>query len=371
MADELVARLPEKRLSSEEDLRRSGPAVTPPRGVNPARRIATVAAYTGGAVAATGAVAAGVLIGQAYLARMTIPGAEAPPPRSDGDYGVEHPGPPVRLAVLGDSTAAGYGVYTRAETTGALLANGIAGVARRPVRLFCPAVVGAVSQMLEPQVEAAVERGVDLAVVLIGANDVTSSVNATTAAHYLYDAVRALRAGGAEVVVATCPDLGTIQPIRPPLRWLARRWSRQLAAAQTVAAVEAGGRTVSLGDLLGPEFAAAPARMFGADGFHPSAEGYAAAVAALLPTTLAALGIGAGTGPAVTSPVRSLPEAAVAAAAQAGTEVSGATLHGEPRGALGRWAQLRRRVRLHPQAARNDAVAVLSQAEQASHSEST
>ena len=69
---------------------------------------------------------------------------------------------------------------------------------------------------------------------------------------HLADAVRALRAAGAEVVVGTCPDLGTIQPIQPPLRWLARRWSRQLAAAQTIAVVEAGGRTVSLGDLLGP-----------------------------------------------------------------------------------------------------------------------
>ena len=36
-----------------------------------------------------------------------------------------------------------------------------------------------------------------------------------------------------------------------PLRSLMKRWSRDLAAAQTVAVVEAGGRTVSLGDLIG------------------------------------------------------------------------------------------------------------------------
>ena len=93
------------------------------------------------------------------------------------------------------------------------------------------------------------------------------------------------------MVVGTCPDLGTIQPIQPPLRWLARRWSRQLAAAQTVATVEAGGRTVSLGDLLGPRFAAAPQRMFGDDRFHPSAEGYRAAAEVVLPSALAALGV--------------------------------------------------------------------------------
>ena len=102
------------------------------------------------------------------------------------------------------------------------------------------------------QVDAALERKPDLAVILIGGNDVTHRTPLHTAVRHLVDAVRALRAAGARVVVGTCPDLGAIQPIQPPLRWLARRWSRQLAAAQTVAVVEAGGRTVSLGDLLGP-----------------------------------------------------------------------------------------------------------------------
>src|SRR2546421_10607514 len=63
-----------------------------------------------------------------------------------------------------------------------------------------------------------------------------------------------------------------------------------MAAAQTVAVVEAGGRTVSLGDLLGPEFAASPETMFAADRFHPSAMGYRAATAALLPSVIAAAG---------------------------------------------------------------------------------
>ncbi len=144
--------------------------------------------------------------------------------------------------MLGDSTAAGYGVRTRAETPGALLATWIADAALRPVRLTCPAVVGSVSAWLEPQVETALEAGVDLAVIFIGANDVTARASESSAVRHLYEAVRALRAADAEVVVATCPDLGTIRPIQPPLRWLARRWSRQLAAAQAVAAVteEAG-----------------------------------------------------------------------------------------------------------------------------------
>jgi hypothetical protein len=54
--------------------------------------------------------------------------------------------------------------------------------------------------------------------------------------------------------------------------------------------VEAGGRTVSLGDLIGPEFTAAPHEMFSPDRFHPSALGYSAAAMAVLPSVCAALG---------------------------------------------------------------------------------
>ncbi len=180
------------------------------------------------------------------------------------------------MVVLGDSSAAGYGVHRRRETPGALLATGLSRRLRRPVRLHRFAVVGAISAGLKFQVEAALECDPDVAVILIGGNDVTNRTPPALAVRYLVEGVRALRAGGAEVVVGTCPDLAAIRPIQPPLRWLARRWSRQLAAAQTVAVVSAGGWTVSLGDLLGPRFTAEPGRMFGWDRFHPSAEGYAA-----------------------------------------------------------------------------------------------
>ncbi|HEX8626540.1 MAG TPA: SGNH/GDSL hydrolase family protein, partial [Catenuloplanes sp.] len=146
------------------------------------------------------------------------------------------------------------------------------------------------------------------------------------------------------VVVGTCPDLGAVQPVKPPLRWLARQWSRKLAAAQTVAVVEAGGWTVSLGDLLAARFAADPARMFSADYFHPSADGYALAVAAMLPTVLAALGA-EDRRPILREDegVRSLAQAAHEAARTAGTEVSATRVDGRDRGPAGRWAQLRHR----------------------------
>ena len=304
------------------------------------RRVGSAAAYVGGAITAAGTVAAGILLGQVVMARLTIPGAEAPPPRSNGLYGREYgDGAPLRLAVLGDSTAAGYGVHTRAETPGALLAGWIAEAAARPVRLTCPAVVGSVSAWLAGQVETVLEAGADLAIIFIGANDVTGRAGAAAAARHLAEAVHDLRATGAEVVVATCPDLGTVQPIQPPLRWLARRWSRQLAEAQTLAVLREGGRTVSLGDLVSPAFGASPDTMFGDDRFHPSAEGYRAAANAVLPTALEALGLAA---PGATGFPVPLHDAAALAAKRPGTAV-------QP---VGAWALIRRYAsRFRPQSA--------------------
>lgn len=312
-------------------------------GDDSAPRLARAAVYGVAGTAMAGVFAVGVLLGQAALAHRTIPRAEAPPPRSDGRYGNGDRRRTLTLVMLGDSSAAGYGATKPRQAPGALLATGLAARLHRSVQLRNLAVVGATSAMLAPQVEAAVQLRPDIAVILVGGNDVTHRISPTVAVPHLVRAVRTLRAAGAQVVVGTCPDLGTIRPIRPPLRWLARRWSRQMAAAQTVAVVEAGGATVSLGDLLGPRFAADP-RMFSGDGFHPSVDGYAAAAAAILPTVVAVLSDEPGPALVHDEGVRSLARAAAEAAETAGTEVTGARVAGREHGPGGRWALLRRRV---------------------------
>lgn len=260
-----------------------------------ARRIAAGAAYGGGGIGLLGAATVGVLLAEVRLAKRSVGGGVAPlPPAADGLYGRGYGGgaEALRLALLGDSTAAGQGVRRAGQTPGALLASGLAAVAERPVELRNVALPGARSDDLERQVTLLLThpgRIPDVCVIMIGANDVTHRMSATQSVRYLATAVRRLRTAGAEVVVGTCPDLGTIEPVYQPLRWLARRVSRQLAAAQTIVVVEQGGRTVSLGDLLGPEFAANPREMFGADNYHPSAEGYATAAMAVLPTLCAVL----------------------------------------------------------------------------------
>ncbi|MEV4614447.1 SGNH/GDSL hydrolase family protein [Kitasatospora sp. NPDC049258] len=314
-----------------------------------ARRIATAAAYGGGGLGLLGVGVAGLLLTESRLAVRAIGLLDGDAPRADGVYGEAflEPGdvrPPLRLVFLGDSTAAGLGVTRGQETPGALLASGLASVAERRVRLRNVAVSGARSSDLARQVELALPYRPQLAVIMIGANDVTRRSPASQSVRQLADAVLALRAAGCEVVVGTCPDLGTIKPVRPPLRWVARRVSRQLAAAQTIAVVEAGGRTVSLGSLLGPEFAARP-EMFAADRYHPSAQGYATAAMALLPSLCAALGLwpqeAGPAAPVQGDAVLPVAVAAAAAAGQSGTEVVAVG----PEGAR-RWAQLRHRLRL-------------------------
>ncbi|MEV7524040.1 SGNH/GDSL hydrolase family protein [Streptomyces sp. NPDC091371] len=303
-----------------------------------ARRIAAGAAYGGGGLGLVGAAAVGLVVAEMQFAKRTVGTGLGDPPRADGLYGGEFNGTeqgpgPLRLAMLGDSTAAGLGVRRARQTPAALLASGLAAVAERPVELRNVAVSGAMSDDLDRQVGLLIDGpdgerpAPDVCVIMIGANDVTRRMPPTQSVRHLTSAVRRLRMAGAEVVVGTCPDLGTIEPVYQPLRWLARRVSRQLAAAQTIGVVALGARTVSMGDLLGPEFAANPREMFGPDSYHPSAEGYATAAMAVLPTLCAALSLWPESDRLdVSRDEDMLPvaKAASAAAGQAGTEVTAA-----------------------------------------------
>ena len=316
-----------------------------------ARKLASAAAYGGGGLSLLGASLYGLLRVEAHAARRTIGNADGDPPDPTGWYGRGRPGPAVKLAVLGDSSAAGYGVQRVEETPGALLASGVAERADRRVHLRAYGVVGAQSSDLDAQVERALPTQPDVAVILIGANDVTHTVLPAASVRHLVESVRRLREAGVAVLVGTCPDLGTIKPIMPPLKQVARVWSRRIAAAQTIAVVEEGGRTVSLASILGPEFAAAPALLFGPDQFHPSVQGYRSLAQVLLPSTLAALGLipddEAEPEPYRGEGVLPITTAAVQAVNQAGTELGGTEVAGARRGVRGLWVELRHR-RRHP-----------------------
>ncbi|WP_068262354.1 SGNH/GDSL hydrolase family protein [Janibacter limosus] len=312
------------------------------------------------AMGAAGTAAAGVTIAglgygliqaEAKITRRIVGNPFDGAPDDDGVYGAA-PGDPVQLLVLGDSTAAGMGADNRYQTIGAILSTGLAAIMGRPVELTNEAVVGAESSDLSAQLSRALARvdRPDVAVILVGANDVTHKIDRAVSVQHLQRTVRYLRTLDIPVVVGTCPDLGTVEPVPFPLNKLLRQWSRELATAQTVAAVEAGARTVSLADLLGPEFAASPKIMFSQDRFHPSPAGYARVASALLPSVAAEVdawpeGAEADTEPEVGlgEGIGALDDAAERAASSPGTEVGPAEVSGRRAGPRGPWAMLRRR----------------------------
>jgi lysophospholipase L1-like esterase len=201
-------------------------------------------------------------------------------------------GAPLDLLLLGDSIAAGLGAERPKETLGARLATRLAKATHRSVRLRTVAQVGSESSMLAAQLASLpASYQPDLAVIVVGGNDVTHRVPVAESVRHLEEAIVALRARGAAVVVGTCPDLGALRPVPQPLRALGSRASRQLAQAQEATAVRAGAHAVSLAHVVGRFFYTFPEEMFSLDRFHPSATGYKRTAKALLPSLLAALGL--------------------------------------------------------------------------------
>lgn len=202
-------------------------------------------------------------------------------------------GEPIDLLVLGDSIAAGLGADQPKHTLGGGLARRVAKRTGRAVRLRTAAVVGSESSVLAAQIEGLpASYRPDVAVIVVGGNDVTHRVPTADSVRHLTEAIIVLQELGSEVVVGTCPDLGALRPVPQPLRALGSRASRQLAAAQRQAALGHGARAVSLAHVVGPFFITNPDEMFSLDRFHPSTHGYKRTARAMLPSVLAALGYG-------------------------------------------------------------------------------
>ncbi len=231
-----------------------------------------------------------VLRSQARRARRAIGkalGEEAH--RADRTYKKKY-GDCVELLLLGDSIASGLGAETPRQTLGAQLAKRLAKKTRRSVRLHTAAKVGAETSVLRTQL-AGLPKGYrpDVAVIVVGGNDVTHRVRVTDSVNHLAEAVSALQSLGCQVVVGTCPDLSALAAVPQPLRALGGLSSRRLAEAQLAVVTDQGARAVSLAEVVGPFFLAQPDEMFAVDRFHPSGAGYRRTAKALLPSVLAAV----------------------------------------------------------------------------------
>ena len=187
----------------------------------------------------------------------------------------------LRFLVLGDSLAFGTGAATPQDTLGARLTRSLR-AAGHDVELHVVAVPGATSLDLAAQVGRAAGLDADVALLVVGANDLTQQVPPPQAAAALGTAVRQLGARGTAVLVVPTPDLSSVAWVPPAFRAVVAGICDQLRARQTLAAEQAGAVVAPVAPELSRRFAADPS-LFSADRFHPSSAGYALVADALAP----------------------------------------------------------------------------------------
>jgi lysophospholipase L1-like esterase len=185
----------------------------------------------------------------------------------------------LRFLVLGDSLAFGTGATSLDHTLGVQLTRTLE-QAGETVELQVVAVPGATSLDLAAQVRRVGDA--DVALLVIGANDLTRQVPAAQAAAALGAAVRELRERGIEVLVVPTPDLSSVAWVPPAFRAVVAGLCDRLRSRQTLAAEAAGAVVVPVAPELTGRFATDPT-LFAADRFHPSSAGYTLVAEALAP----------------------------------------------------------------------------------------
>ncbi len=130
--------------------------------------------------------------------------------------------PPLRVAVLGDSTVTAPGVADVAEIWVSLISKRLAATRYVTVKSF--AIGGSMAHdLVTEQLTPALEFDPDLVIISVGANDVLKGVNPKKFEENLEILVSAFRDSGSVVVQSGVGDLGTIPRFLPPLRQLFSR----------------------------------------------------------------------------------------------------------------------------------------------------
>jgi len=179
-------------------------------------------------------------------------------------------GDPLRLAVVGESTAAGCGADTHDEAFPGALARELATRTGRPVSWDVVGQYGATSRRIRHRLLPQLGENYDLAVLLAGANDVLGRRRPSDWADDLAAVVNDLAARAEQVVVVGLPPFAAFPSLPWPLSdYLAGEAAELDAVAAQVCADHSRTTWVSSTGVLqmGPNF-------FARDGFHPSSYGY-------------------------------------------------------------------------------------------------
>lgn len=180
------------------------------------------------------------------------------------------PGTALRLLVVGESTAAGCGAPTHAEAFTGAFARALAERHDRPVTWTAHGRHGATIRRVRHRMLPGLDAGADVAVLLIGVNDVLSRSPAQRWRGDLAAVLDALCARAERVVVPGIPPFEAFPSLPRALRgYLAERGRVLDDIAGELCAARPRAWWIGSRELVPAE-----AEFFARDGFHPSTAGY-------------------------------------------------------------------------------------------------
>lgn len=203
-----------------------------------------------------------VLVAQAMGARSRAPRLPEAAGERAGEIGR---GPLMRLLILGDSSAAGVGVALQKDALAGHLTRALATQCAAKIRWELRARSGITSAQCQQWLEAEAPALADIAVVVLGVNDVVMQVPSQHAVRARAAIANRLRNahGVAHVVFAPLPPVNRFPALPQPLRWVAGADARRHDAA--VAEWAAGRDDVSHVPIDLP----VNRGVMASDGFHP------------------------------------------------------------------------------------------------------
>jgi lysophospholipase L1-like esterase len=167
-----------------------------------------------------------VLVAQALATRARLPRLPEAAGARDGEVGR---GPLLRLLMLGDSSAAGVGVALQSRALAGVLPAVLSQLAGVKVRWRLLAKAGVTSAQCLAMLEADAPFEADVAVVVLGVNDVVDQVPSQRAVAARAAIANRLRNGHgvAHVAFAPLPPVHQFPGLPQPLRWVAGRDARR------------------------------------------------------------------------------------------------------------------------------------------------
>jgi lysophospholipase L1-like esterase len=216
--------------------------------------------------AATLALSPILLIQALSLRKRALRLPEATGPRT-GSLGT---GPPLRLLIVGDSSAAGVGAATQTQALAGQLSAALS--TRHRVHWHLIARTGATTPTTLARLMSEELPQADIVLMVLGVNDVTRGgpLSAWLRTHATLCALLRARTGARHLYISEVPPLGAFPLLPNPLRWLlGRRALRFDAGLRAALAYEDDCTCVTLPDDL-------DAADMAEDGFHPGPVIYAA-----------------------------------------------------------------------------------------------